>query len=260
MKRHILTFMLMLTTLTLAAQDKRLQRLPGTNMITTQPRPITSYERTDGFLAAPLHHGERIETSPNDIPAEATAADTTTLHLPALDDSGRVQPMGRWPMSWWGGYSNWDLHPGLNVNVGASVTTTFGKGGLSGAGFAQHISMMYAVPLTERLSLAVGGYFNNMDWGRMSCRQAGINAVLGYRFDDHWEGYIYAQKSIVGQSKRVPYPLMDLGGMGDRIGAAVRYNFSPSFSIQVNVEGCRQPAYQGFHTWDDLPSGNRKRP
>lgn len=253
MNRHIFLLLALLAVASAQAQEKRGQRLPGTNMITTSPRPMTTYERDNSFLASPLHGGERIDM---DAPRqeETEDADTTaTLNLPALDHNGQVRPISRYPYSWWGGYDNWDLHPGLNVSLGASVATTFGKGGLSGAGFAQNISMMYAVPLSDKLSLAVGGYFNNMDWGRYSYRQAGINAVLGYRFNEHWEGYAYLQKSIVSSNKPLPYPLYDMGHMGDRIGAAVRYNFNPNFSIQINVEGSRQPAYRGFHTWDNMP-------
>lgn len=57
--------------------------------------------------------------------------------------------------------------------------------------------------------------------------------MLGYKFDEHWEGYIFGQKSLV--NTRMPLPLYDIGNIGDRIGAAIKYNFNPSFSIQVSV-------------------------
>jgi hypothetical protein len=110
-------------------------------------------------------------------------------------------------------------------------------------GFGQSISAMYAMPLSERASLAVGGYFNNLSWGRDNFREAGLSAVFGYQFDEHWEAYIYAQKSLTN-NHQAPLPLYSsmysLGGLhngwGDRIGAAVRYNFNPSFSIEVSLE------------------------
>ena len=37
-------------------------------------------------------------------------------------------------------------------------------------------------------------------------------------------------------NKPVPYHFRSMQELGDRIGAAVRYNFSPSFSVQVTVE------------------------
>ena len=74
-----------------------------------------------------------------------------------------------------------------------------------------------------------------MYWANSTFRDAGLTAVLGYKFDEHWEGYLYAQKSIVTNTP-IPLYIQDLNDMGDRIGAAVRYNFSPNFSVQVSVE------------------------
>ena len=125
------------------------------------------------------------------------------------------------------------------MNVGASVFAQFGKHARHGAGFSQNISAMYAMPLTDKLSLAVGGYLNNVYWAHDSYRDAGVSAVLGYQFDEHWEAYLYAQKSLVDNNKFhrfTPYPLYDMGELRDRIGAAVKYNFSPNFSVQLSVE------------------------
>lgn len=155
-----------------------------------------------------------------------------SLHLPLLNSYGQM-PICLYPNSW-GGWWNWQLHEGLNVNMGLSVAGAFGKHAPHGAAFAQNMAAMYALPLTNKLSLAVGGYFSNVYWGRTSARDGGLNAVLGYRFDDHWEAYLYGQKSIA--KRKMPPLLYDINGLGDRIGAAVKYNFSPRFSVQVSFE------------------------
>ena len=59
--------------------------------------------------------------------------------------------------------------------------------------------------------------------------------MVGYRFDEHWEAFLYGQKSVVN-GLRMPYPLYDMQELGDRIGASVRYNVNPSMSIEVSVE------------------------
>lgn len=159
-----------------------------------------------------------------------------TLHLPVLDGYGQV-PLGLYPFGWMG-WSGWELHKGLNLNIGAFVFSSFGKHASGGTGFGQNISAMFAFPLAKRLSLAVGGYFNNVYWADRSFRDGGFNAVLGYKFDDHWEAYLYGQKSVA--SDRMPLPLFDMTGVGDRIGAAVKYNFSPKFSVTVSVEERRR--------------------
>lgn len=159
-----------------------------------------------------------------------------TLGLPTLNRYGQM-PLSLYPAGW-GGFYDWQLHEGLNISLGASVFSSFGKRANGGAGFAQNISAMYAVPLSKNMSFAIGGYFNNMYWGGRSYRDGGLNAVFGYRFDNHWEAYLYGQKSVV--NRRMPLPLYDINGLGDRIGAAVKYNFSPTFSVTVSVEERRR--------------------
>ena len=80
-----------------------------------------------------------------------------------------------------------------------------------------------------------GGYLNNMYWANTTWRDAGMTAVLGYKFNEQWEGYVYGQKSIVTNVPIPPY-LQDLNEMGDRIGAALRYNITPNISVQMSVE------------------------
>lgn len=158
------------------------------------------------------------------------------LHIPTLSNYGTM-PSARWYPYMWGGWHTWDVHEGLNASLGASVFSTFGSGNTySGAGFAQNISLIYAKPLTEKFSIAVGGYFSNVSWWHSSYRNAGVTAVLGYQFDQHWSAYLYAQKNLTPDIKRMPLHLMDMNELGDRIGAAVRYTFNPNFSIQVSFE------------------------
>lgn len=192
-----------------------------------------------------------------------------SLHLPALNQYGQAEPAWLMPMAF-GGWNSWRLHRGLNVQLGASVFAEFGKGAHSGAGFQENIALMYAMPVNDRLSVAVGGYLNNINYTGSNWRDAGLSAVVGYRFNEHWEAYVYGQKSISnnlssrlrysmydgycggynpylggvgrlgaiygGRFAGCPYSMYDLGNMGDRIGATVRYNINPSMSIEVSVE------------------------
>lgn len=163
-----------------------------------------------------------------------------SLHLPELDDRGRVISYGYYPYYFGGTWSNWRLHEGLNLSLGASIFSQFGKHAYGGVGFSQNLSVQYATALTSRLSIAVGGYLDNMYWANTTFRDAGMTAVLGYKFNEQWEGYVYGQKSIVTNAP-IPYYLQDLNEMGDRIGAALRYNITPNISVQMSVES-RRPA------------------
>ena len=109
-----------------------------------------------------------------------------SLHLPLMDASGRVLSFGMMPY----GLSGWSasgLHRGLNLSLGASVFAQFGKHARGGVGFSQQISALYAVPLTSRLSLAVGGYMDRVQWHHQTAHDAGLTAVLGYQLRrSHW--------------------------------------------------------------------------
>lgn len=218
MKKHILTIIMALVAFAASAQEDKRETVPDLyEMPASQPLLQT----------APMQPME-FSTTPN------------SLHLPDLDDRGRVLSAGFYPYCFGGTWSNWRLHEGLNLSLGASVFSQFGKHAYGGVGFAQNISAQYAVALTPRLSVAVGGYLNNMFWASSAYRDAGLTAVLGYKFDEHWEGYLYGQKSM---TTNVPIPLylQDLNDMGDRIGAAVRYNVTPNFSVQMSVESRTYP-------------------
>ena len=158
-----------------------------------------------------------------------------SLHLPELDDRGRVMIYNYYPYYFGDTWSNWRLHEGLNLSLGASIFSQFGKHAYGGVGFAQNLSVQYATALTSRLSIAVGGYLDNMYWANTTFRDAGMTAVLGYKFNEQWEGYVYGQKSIVTNVPIPPY-LQELNEMGDRIGAALRYNITPNISVQMSVE------------------------
>lgn len=160
---------------------------------------------------------------------------TDSLNLPAIGMRGEVLPMTLRPL-YWGNWYNWSLHKGMNVSLGASVLAEFGKNARGGAGFTQNVSAMYAVPVTKKLSVAVGGYFNNIMWQHDTWREAGVSAIMGYKFNDHWEAYLYGQKSLAGNRRFMPCTVYDISNIGDRIGAAVKYNVNPNFSFQVSVE------------------------
>ena len=181
-------------------------------------------------------------TTANESQTSAIESAAKPMALPALTEQGKMPSLshpyglGSWYHPMWGGFGSWNLHEGLNVSLGLSVFSTFGSGGTwSGAGFGQNVAMLYAKPLTDRLSIAAGGYLSNATWAHDTFREAGLTAVLGYQFDEHWSGYLYGQKSL-RRNQPMPCLLQDIHDMGDKIGAAIRYSFSPSFSVQLNIE------------------------
>ena len=183
--------------------------------------------------------------------------------LPPVDENGQViaytdrfNPyLG---LSW---VPSWDLHKGLNVNIGTSVFANFGGHGYHGAGFTQDISLMYVTNLSKKATLAVGGYLNNMTFHGDNYTTAGVTAVLGYQFDEHWSAYAFVQKAFnSGNYARIGgyypygygyygyydypygYPMGRGYGNGyaarnmDRIGAGLRYEWGNHNYVQIQFE------------------------
>ena len=155
-----------------------------------------------------------------------------SLHLPTLDMHGGNRHIGWYPFMGWG-ITDWNLHEGMNVSLGTSVFSQFGHHAYHGAGFTQSVAAMYAVPLTSKLSVAFGGYYDHVNWAHQQFHDAGISAVVGYMLNPNWETYVFAQKSLT--NSKMPMPLYPMGDVGDRIGAGLKYNVSPSFSVELNV-------------------------
>ena len=189
-------------------------------------------------------------------------------NLPLVSENGQVMTHPVYYHPYYGPSYDpvWHLHKGLNVNVGASVFATTG-GGHSGAGFGQDISLMYVTNLSRKATLAIGGYFNNTIWDGDNYTTAGISAMLGYRFDEHWSAYAFVQKAMNSGNVR-PSRYWGMGAYGyypyyagfgscyggydnvfgsnpsrymDRFGAGVRYEWGENSFVQIQLEVDRMP-------------------
>ena len=195
--------------------------------------------------------------------ALAPFQDTDSKSMYAGDSSFFYNPVSMMPFSTYG----YGLHRGLNVSLDLSAFATFGKNLPHKGGFSQNINATYLAPLTKdgKLWIAGGGYFNNIFWGSDSYRDVGLYAIMGYKFNEHWEAYVYGQLSIsnnysslynryagygYGRYGMGFYPglwgpfgsTMPMGyGMGvpgaNVLGAGVKYNVNKNFSIGINIEG-----------------------
>lgn len=185
-------------------------------------------------------------------------------NLPPVDiNSQTVTPtISRFANPYYYPYSWWSLHQGLNVNLSASVFANLGDSPVSGAGFAQDVSLMYVSNLSSKATLAVGGYLNNTTFGGENYTVAGVNALFAYRFNENWSAYAFVQKAfnsnnvapwfggygIYAYTPYSPYNAYDLGNrvdtrFMDRIGGGVTYQWGEDKQnvISLNVEFDRLP-------------------
>lgn len=204
---------------------------------------ITPTQVTEGSLSDTIPETVMTYATPHtpyyEMPVayiEATgSARSDSLHLPGLSTRGQVMPISMYHV-WPGFWNSWQLHEGLNLSLWTAVTAQFGKNAAHGMAFSQNISAMYAIPLNGKLSVAMGGYFNNTYWQHDRFGSVGLTALLGYKFNERWEAYVYGQMSIT-ENRMTPYPLGYMNGAGDRIGTALKYNFNDHSSIQISIEG-----------------------
>lgn len=153
----------------------------------------------------------------------------------------------------------WNMHQGLNLSVDLSAFATLGKHAPHRGGFGQTINAAYLAPLTRdgKLWGAGGIYVNNTTWGGDSFHDVGLYGILGYRPNDKWEFYLYGQLSVTNNYTSLyglyspwygyysPYALPSMMNMGyglaapgaNVIGFGAKYNFSPSFSVGISVQG-----------------------
>lgn len=187
----------------------------------------------------------------------------------------------------WGKYGRnrygWGLHKGLNLSVDLSVFATFGKHAPHWGGFTQTINATYLTPLTKdnKLWMALGTYLNNINYGGDNFRDGGVYGILGFKFNEHWEAYVYGQVSVANNYNSIynryagygPYGYGRYGmypgawGMGvmpggygigaagaNVLGAGVRYT-NKNFSIGVSVEGnwYNNPKTPSYYKQYDYP-------
>lgn len=139
-----------------------------------------------------------------------------------------------------GSYNDWALHRGLNASLSASAI--IGLGRHAGSGFANNFALMYADSITSKLTYNLGGYYSFLNYSGCQLRDAGLTAMLNYRFDEHWEATAFFQKSLMQPT--LPPPLYWVSDVSDKIGASLRYNFNPAVSVSVSVwKACNPNAF-----------------
>ena len=192
-----------------------------------------------GTAKAQTEQQPAIQQDKQDVHALPDSLQTDTLSVPLLSPVGTsspVRPFGMYgitPFDY--NYATWELHKGFNASIGLNVTFSPSRYAPSGAGFGQDFAFMYAVPVTDRLSVAGGLYATNMEWGHLHYRNVGIAGVAAYRLTDKISVYAYGNKSFVPNRMPYWYPLPNY--TLDRIGGMVNFKLGESSSISIGVEG-----------------------
>ncbi len=183
-RTFILTVSLLIGIITVSAQD--------TTARISDVQPIESPR-----LQGPREASDAEKEYARQYEKDRQEQEQIDSNLPVIDENGQVVNNDYY-YPFWGGYgwNAWRLHKGLNVNIGASAFVTSGNGWGTHGGLTQDISLMYVTNLSPKATLAVGGYFNNMNYRGDNYTTAGFSALFGYRFNEHWSAYAFVQKAF----------------------------------------------------------------
>ena len=132
------------------------------------------------------------------------------------------------------------LHDGLNVSFGTSVFALFGKNVFHGVGFTQDISLLYAVPLSAKTSLTVGGFADFTQYVHTSSRRVGMSVALHHDFNEKWSATVFGHKTLANDG--LPFvPYDDFRHPKNSLGATVRYRPGENFSLEVTMQVVCEP-------------------
>lgn len=152
--------------------------------------------------------------------------------------------------------ADWRLHEGFNAQLELSLAAGIGHHRPKGVGFGQNAAFAYALPLSERFSVAAGIYATHWDWGGRSYTDGGVAASFCYRLTDRINLYAYGAQSFVPSSHKDGFgsPFWPYGNPKNRFGAMAEFKIGENASIQVSVE--RQTYSHDLPA--RLPEGNRR--
>lgn len=106
---------------------------------------------------------------------------------------GFLMPAPGGPDYWNSGF----LHSGLNAQFGMSVTAAWGRHAPRGAGFGQHLGLMYVAPLTSRFAVAAGLTADHLTWGGDRFTSLNLMGAATFRLTDRVSVFAYGAKRLL---------------------------------------------------------------
>ena len=135
------------------------------------------------------------------------------------------------------GYFPWILHKGFNASFGLTLSFSPSKFAPSGVGFGQDAAFLYAIPVTNRISVAGGLYANHMNWGLMNYKQVGFTGIVGFKLTERTNFYVYGNKSFIPQKPWFEYSVPNFSS--DRLGGMFKFKVGENGFFSIGVEGRR---------------------
>ncbi len=146
-----------------------------------------------------------------------------------------------------GALGAWDLHEGLNAQVGAGVRVGWGKHNpWRGASFFSDVAALYALPLSRdgRWTGALGGYFSNYRlWGRQ-VNTLGLVGMVDYRINERLNvgAFLMHDFGVLGGRRGMMGPSMPFESPSTTVGADLGIRLTEKAAISLGIS---------FTRWDE---------
>lgn len=135
-----------------------------------------------------------------------------------------------------GGGGLWNLHEGFNAQIEAGVMVGFGKNNpFHGASFFTDISLMYALPVNDRWSLAIGGDVSRFRIWNSDVVNTRIEALANYKINDRLDATLYGIHTLapLTSDSHLYAPFLD---RCSSIGAGLTWKANESISLGISFE------------------------
>lgn len=176
------------------------------------------------------------------------SADTSLAVRPSVVPPLSISPEQRMTFTTPGGW--WDVHEGLNANISAGVVCGFGHSNpYRGAAFFTSVEWLYALPVTDRLTLAGGlGYTRYTGWGQ-SQGALDIFGMANYRFNERFDATLFASHSFGPMGSRAgkysPY-IPTISSACTTVGAEFGVQVNNIMRLSVGLSVTREEAPNGL--------------
>lgn len=205
------------------------QTIEGENGISTYEAENVNMPITEGVSPA------TIEDATLEREVALDSARNTIAYIPRFAMQ-RPSLFTFWaPTSPFGWGTTWDVHEGFNAQIGMGVIVGFGKNNpFKGASFYTDLSLIYAKPVSEHWTLALGGTLSRFKFFNDNVFTGSVFALGNYRFNEHWSASVYASYNHMPECARM-YDFTTFNENCARIGGEVTYRFNEKFSMSLGL-------------------------
>ena len=171
---------------------------------------------------------------PQPMTDEAQLAATSDSILSPLPLSFWEKPTLFTAWSPFGPVGSWNIHEGLNAQIGAGVTIGWGKNNpFRGGSFFTDVSLLYAKPLSDRWTMAVGTTFSRFRFFDDTMLLGSVYGMANYQFNERLSGTIYGSYTSPFGSSSSFSKYSALSERCAEVGAELNYRFNNDIMLGI---------------------------